>query len=103
MDEILVKKFIKETINPSDLVEIMDIANKLKLYLEKKHIFNQLKSLNIKNTGSIQIQNIFIDFAEELGFESEKKGLFKDYKTRALRPDYFKKLNKGGILMEVER
>ena len=103
MDEILVKKFIKETINPSYLDEVMDIANKLKLYLEKKHIFNQLKSLNIKNTGSIQIQNIFIDFAEELGFESEKKGLFKDYKTRALRPDYFKKLNNGGILMEVER
>ena len=48
MDEILVKKFIKETINPSDLDEVMDIANKLKLYLEKKHIFNQLKSLNIK-------------------------------------------------------
>ena len=32
-----------------------------------------------------------------------KKGLFKDYKTRALRPDYFKKLSNGGILMEVER
>ena len=37
MDEILVKKFIKETINPSDIDEVMDIANKLKLYLEKTY------------------------------------------------------------------
>ena len=103
MNEILTKHFIKENINSSDLDEVMDIANKLKLYLEKENIFNLLKSINVKNAGSIQIQNIFIDFAEDLGFESEKKGLFKDYKTRALRPDYFKKLSKGGILMEVER
>ena len=73
MNEILTKYFIKENINSSDLYEVMDIANKLKLYLEKENIFNLLKSINVKNAGSIQIQNILIDFAEDLGFESEKK------------------------------
>ena len=77
MNEILTKHFIKENINSSDLDEVMDIANKLKLYLEKENIFNLLKSINVKNAGSIQIQNIFIDFAEDLGFETEKKGFLK--------------------------
>ena len=43
MNEILTKHFIKENINSSDLDEVMDIANKLKLYLEKENIFNLLK------------------------------------------------------------
>ena len=49
MNEILTKHFIKENINSSDLDEVMDIANKLKLYLEKENIFNLLKSINVKN------------------------------------------------------
>ncbi len=38
-----------------------------------------------------------------MGFQSEKKGLFKEYHTPNLRPDYYLKLDKGGILLEVER
>ena len=38
-----------------------------------------------------------------LGFTSEKKGLFADYKVAGLRPDYFKKVGDSGILFEVER
>ena len=32
----------------------------------------------------------------------EKKGLFKNYNSQ-LRPDYYKKLKKSGIILEVER
>ena len=39
-------------------------------------VFKELKSLNVKHTGSISIQNVFIEFAKQLGFETEKKGLF---------------------------
>ena len=103
MNEIDVKKYIKNQQKISDIEEVIKIANKLKEYLETDSVFKELKSLNVKHTGSIKIQNVFIEFAKQLGFESEKKGLFKDYKTPRLRPDYFKKLNNGGILLEVER
>ena len=39
----------------------------------------------------------------ELGFTSEKKLLFSEYRVGGLRPDYYKPLSKGGILFEVER
>ena len=41
-----------------------------------------------------------IEFCKDLGFESEKKRLFKHYN---LRPDYYKKTDDGGIILEVER
>jgi hypothetical protein len=41
--------------------------------------------------------------AEDLGFRSEKTGLFAKYRTSGLRPDYFLSIGKSGILMEVER
>ena len=103
MGEIFVKKYIKNQQEISDIEEVNQIANKLKEYLETESVLKALKSLNVKHTGSLEIQNVFIEFAKQLGFESEKKGLFKDYKTPRLRPDYFKKLNNGGILLEVER
>ncbi len=41
---------------------------------------------------------------KELGFMSEKKGLFSNYATKQLRPDYFLDLGSNkGILIEVER
>ena len=47
-------------------------------------------------------QDVILPFAtKELGFENEKKGLFKDYKVAGLRPDYFHPT--AGILLEVER
>jgi hypothetical protein len=40
---------------------------------------------------------------ENLGFSSERKGLFANFKVAGLRPDYFKQVDGGGILFEVER
>ena len=49
------------------------------------------------------IQKIIEEIAKPLGFTDEKEGLFKKYSNSGLRPDFYKKLGKTGILMEVER
>lgn len=36
-------------------------------------------------------------------FKDEKQGLFKKYKDSGLRPDFFMKIGKNEILIEVER
>ena len=41
--------------------------------------------------------------ALELGFQSERKGLFANYEVSALRPDYYRAVDKSGVLLEVER
>ncbi len=92
--------FKKENINIDSLKEVINIAEKLSNFLDQKTISKKINETNIQGTSSSKIQNIFINFCKELGFESEKKGLFKNY---ALRPDYYKKLDMGGILLEVER
>lgn len=68
-----------------------------------KDITNKINETHKVNATSHKIQDIFIDKCIELGFSSEKKGLFSDYKTPQLRPDYYKVINNTGIIMEVER
>ena len=53
--------------------------------------------------SSHSIQKAILAEMLELGFTSEKKLLFNEYKVGGLRPDYYKPLSKGGILFEVER
>ena len=48
-------------------------------------------------------RKIIEEIAIPLGFKDEKQGLFKKYKDSGLRPDFYKKIGKNGILMEVER
>ena len=56
------------------------------------------------HSKSGEIQDIFLPKALELGFASEKKGVFKETAVTQLRPDYFLKIDeKHGIIMEVER
>ena len=49
-----------------------------------------------------EIQEVFVEFARELGFVDEHVGLFAGYES-AVRPDYFLRLGQTGILLEVER
>jgi len=62
-----------------------------------------LYGANLPGTSSAVVQGTFEPFAAELGFTSEAKGLFAEYENKALRPDYFLRLETNGILMEVER
>jgi hypothetical protein len=62
--------------------------------IAKAHVFS---------ASSHKIQEVFLAEMLELGFSSEKKGLFSEYQVSGIRPDYFKALSGGGILFEVER
>jgi len=80
-----------------------DIANQLHKHLCQEVIFNAISITNSPGNSSSHIQSVFLEYAETLGFSSEKKGLFKEYKTSGLRPDYYMKIENTGILIEVER
>ena len=58
--------------------------------------------MNRPGKSSAEVQDTFLEFARDLGFESEKKGLFASDEL-ALRPDYYLKLDTTGVILEVER
>lgn len=103
--EILLEVFCKDTVNKTlEFSTVSNIANELQIFLNQKHIQDQISLTHKTHAKSAEIQAILIDKAQELGFISEKKGLFTSYQTSGLRPDYFKKLgSESGIIMEVER
>ena len=93
--------------NIIDLAEfelVIKIAVELELFLNQELIQEKISFTHKLHAKSSEIQEILIVKATELGFQSEKKGLFENYFNSALRPDYYKVLgSKSGIIMEVER
>ena len=80
------------------------IAEALHHELQGEAVLAQIQVANAPGNSSERVQQTFLAHAERLGFRSEAKGLFCDYPTSALRPDYFLPLPSGsGILLEVER
>ena len=102
MNKILFKRYEKKSANKVELKVVKSISNKFLNYLNKQETIKKLNDFNIKGNKSQKIQEVFLDYLLSLGFKSEKQGLFKDYNSQ-LRPDYFKKLNRSGIILEVER
>jgi len=104
MKKIKIKKFVKPRENRAEIREVFKIAKELEKFLNEEKTLKLISELNIKGGVSQKIQKVITDFAEpELGFISEKEGLFEKYQTKKLRPDLFKKIGKSGILMEVEK
>jgi len=80
------------------------IADEIIKYLSGKEIMDLISIANQPGKKSTEIQDVLLEKTKELGFVDESKGLFAEYKSNRLRPDYFKKLeNNTGILIEVER
>ena len=79
------------------------VAKSLYAFMQSEHIARKIYATHQFQATSTEIQNIILPKCMELGFESEKKGLFSDYKVARLRPDYFLRLNDSGIILEVER
>ncbi len=102
MKEIAFKCYENKNANISELKIVRSISNKFLFHLNKKETIKELENINVLGNKSQQIQGVFLDYLLSLGFQSEKQGLFKDYNSQ-LRPDYFKKLKKSGIILEVER
>jgi hypothetical protein len=96
--EVITKENIKSSL---EFQNVQKIANELHSFLSQQVILDSIAVTHKIHAKSGQIQDIILPKAQELGFASEKKGLFEKY---LLRPDYYKKLGENkGIIMEVER
>src|SRR3954452_805345 len=80
-----------------------EIANRLRLFLEEDDTQRLIRERHVLGASSAGIQDVILQTASQLGFESERKGLFATYAVSALRPDYYCGLGETGILLEVER
>lgn len=98
----LVSYVIPEKLNSEEFNQVSLIAKRLLDHLNQPQKIEELMTANQPGNSSAMVQAVFIDFAKELGFESEKEGLFKEY-TMGMRPDYYKKTQSSGIIIEVER
>jgi hypothetical protein len=79
------------------------IADSLYTHLATVEPTALIVAANQPGRSSADIQAVFLQYALDLGFTSEAKGLFADYLSSALRPDYYLQLGDTGILLEVER
>ena len=86
-----------------EFAHAQSIALQIKNYLSSEKIQAEINESHKLNATSQQIQAIIQKEIERLGFQSEKKGLFADYKVTALRPDFYLPLGKSGVILEVER
>ena len=83
-------------------IKVYEIAVSFSYFLDREDIYQEILKKNVKGAHSDQIKNILLKKARELGFKSEKQGLFRNYSVN-YRPDYFRPLGKSGIILEVER
>ena len=82
---------------------VVAIADALGDYLVVAEVAAAIVSANQPGRSSADVQNVFLEQARQLGFRDESKGLFVEYPSSALRPDYFMPLGDTGIILEVER
>ena len=79
-----------------------ELAAQLHRHLNTDAALRRIEEVNRPGRSSAAVQETFLEFARDLGFESERKGLFAADEL-ALRPDYYLKLNTSGVILEVER
>jgi len=100
--EIRLKVFKQE--NQNHIYDEVDrIGNDLFHYLKSPEIARAFRIANSPGNSSSKVQDVFLSKATELGFQSEKKHLFRNIPTSNLRPDYYKSIENSGIIIEVER
>ncbi|MBT6851138.1 MAG: hypothetical protein HOA16_08075 [Opitutae bacterium] len=92
-----------QVIGTSEYELVNETGDALLTHLNRPDVRQAINAVNQPKVHSKEVQSVFLDFALELGFQSEKKGLFSHYSTKGLRPDYFKRITNTGILLEIER
>lgn len=95
--------FYRPDVDSTLKTQVEDIANKLYRALNAETVLANILANNVHGVSSHEIQNCFLEDAIKIGFRSEAKGLFKEFKNQLLRPDYYLPLGKSGIILEVER
>ena len=86
-----------------EFFEAQEIAKEIYDYMCLPEISKKLAETHQVYAPSRAIQNIILSKCEQLGFTSEKRGLFSDCATPQLRPDYYITLGATGLILEVER
>ena len=100
---IRLQKYVQEPLEASDeWRRVSDLAEELLVHLSTDDALARISAANQPRQSSAFVQATFGEFVREMGFESEKIGLFGAAEF-ALRPDYFLRLGDSGILLEVER
>jgi hypothetical protein len=100
---VSVKKFVQQPVEDTDeWRQVSRLADRLCEHLNSPEAAARIEAANLPGQSSAAIQAAFGEFAGELGFENEKKGLFAGDEL-ALRPGYFCRLGETGVLLEVER
>lgn len=87
----------------SEYAEVARISDLLLSHLNLPEAQTRITAANVPGASSSRVQESFLPYATELGFHSEKKGLFADGQNPGLRPDYFLRVGESGIILEVER
>lgn len=90
----------------ADAVEfeyVNTLASQLQSYLDGDVAQRLIRERHVLGASSAGIQDVILETATRLGFQNERKGLFANYLVPALRPDYFCRVGRTGILLEVER
>ena len=101
--QVELKKFVLSEISGTPTyTRVVSIADRLHAHLNEPESLARIQEVNQPGNSSSLVQDTFLKYAEQLGFYSEKKGLFKE-SGLALRPDYFCPVGDTGILLEVER
>jgi hypothetical protein len=88
----------------SDFAEVEALAIDFLNRLDGPALRASIAEVHKFGASSHKIQELVAPIAIEMGFTSEKKGLFSNVKSTGIRPDFFRKTSSGGgVLMEVER
>ena len=102
--EPLSQTFIQEDyVLSSEWKQVDELSKKLFKLLAKPHVIKKINEVNQPGISSHKIQEIITKESEKLGFKSEVKGLFANYKNSKLRPDFYKKIMNTGVIIEVEK
>jgi len=83
--------------------EVEQLARRFLAFLNSAEVQDGIAAVHQVGASSATIQQTILPGAQQLGFASEKRGLFQAYPVSALRPDYYVQVQGAGILLEVER
>lgn len=83
--------------------EVMLIARALLEHMNKPGTKAAIQTANAPGKSSSGIQAALSPFLTKQGFRDESTGLFASYETKAVRPDFYRRVGGSGILLEVER
>ena len=96
--------FVQDELAKSEeWTKVVELADSFELYMRKKSVAARISKANQPGSSSALIQDVLLEHATKLGFRNEAEGLFKNYKNKRLRPDYFLRLRETGIILEIER